>query len=289
MNFETYLRTNGNAPSSVKNHIAEIKRYEAWIAEEQLDINQINYRELLGYIQGEKSKNLKTQTINLRLNSITKYYNYLIEEGVRTENPARKLRVKGTKKTVLKDQLKAEELQQLYEQYKNREYFREEKHKPTHKRNTIILSLMINQALHTGELKRLEVSHLNFDKGEIYIPSTKRSNSRTLKLHAGQIIPMHTYVLQTREQLEITGDFLFKNNLNNNLQYILGELQGINPMIRNVGQIRASVIMNWIKHHNIREVQYYAGHKHISSTEKYRQQEVETLQKSLEKYHPLEN
>ena len=45
--------------------------------------------------------------------------------------------------------------------------------------------------------------------------------------------------------------------------------------------------MNWIKHNNIREVQYLAGHKHISSTEKYRQQEVETLQKSLEKYHPM--
>lgn len=291
MNFRAYLIKENLSKISIEKHLEEIKRYQTWVAQEQLDINQVNYRELLSYIQEGKNKNIKPQTINIKLNTITKYYNYLIEEGIRTENPARKLRVKGTKRTILADRLKAAELQGIYHQYKELpntiKPFREAKQEITHQRNLIIISLLINQGISTTTLKRLEVSHINFDKGEIYIPGSKRSNSRTLKLHANQIIPLHTYVLQTREKLGLTDDYLFSRNTINIMNHLVPELKGMNPNIRNLEQIRASVIMNWIKHHSIRKVQYMAGHKYISSTEKYRQQDVESLQKALEQYHPM--
>jgi integrase/recombinase XerD len=54
-----------------------------------------------------------------------------------------------------------------------------------------------------------------------------------------------------------------------------------------MAQIRASTITNWLKHYNLREVQYMAGHKYVSSTERYRMDTLEDLQKELEKYHPL--
>jgi integrase/recombinase XerD len=291
MNFRAYLTKENLSKISVVKHLEEFGRYQNWIKQEQLEIDQINYRELLSYIQEGKNKNIKPQTINKNLNTITKYYNYLIEEGIRIENPARKLRVKGTKRTVLADRLKAAELQGIYHQYKELpntiKPFREAKQEITHQRNLIIISLLINQGVRTTTLKKIEVSHINFDKGEIYISGTKRSNSRTLKLHANQIIPLHTYVLQTREKLNLTDDYLFSRNTINIMSHLVSELKGMNPMIRNLEQIRASVIMNWIKHHNIRKVQYMAGHKYISSTEKYRQQDVESLQKALEKYHPM--
>jgi integrase/recombinase XerD len=54
-----------------------------------------------------------------------------------------------------------------------------------------------------------------------------------------------------------------------------------------IAEIRASVITNWLQHYNLREVQYMAGHKFVSSTERYRTDNLEDLQKELEKYHPL--
>jgi len=54
-----------------------------------------------------------------------------------------------------------------------------------------------------------------------------------------------------------------------------------------MAQIRASVITNWLHHYNLREVQYMAGHRFVSSTERYRTDNLEDLQKELEKYHPL--
>ena len=59
------------------------------------------------------------------------------------------------------------------------------------------------------------------------------------------------------------------------------------PRLTNMAQIRASTITNWLKHYNLREVQYMAGHKYVSSTERYRMDTLEDLQKELEKYHPL--
>ena len=153
---------------------------------------------------------------------------------------------------------------------------------------------MIHQAVHAGELRRLETSHIDFDKGEIHIPGTRRSNSRELKLHPSQIIPLHTYVLQTRPALSLSkgqlspkGDWLFSGNMNNILNQIIKNLQKINPEIKSANQIRSSVIMQWLRQHNIRQVQYMAGHRHISSTERYRQEDIEGLQEALLKYHPI--
>lgn len=39
----------------------------------------------------------------------------------------------------------------------------------------------------------------------------------------------------------------------------------------------ASVITNWLQYYNLREVQYMAGHKYVSSTERYRTDNLEDL------------
>jgi hypothetical protein len=42
-------------------------------------------------------------------------------------------------------------------------------------------------------------------------------------------------------------------------------------------QIRASVITHCLKHYNLRQVQYMAGHKHIHSSEQYNLNKKELL------------
>ena len=64
-------------------------------------------------------------------------------------------------------------------------------------------------------------------------------------------------------------------------------LKGINHTIKNTKQIRASVISHWLKHYNIREVQYMAGHRYISSTERYLRDDLEYLQDTIESLHQV--
>jgi integrase/recombinase XerD len=51
--------------------------------------------------------------------------------------------------------------------------------------------------------------------------------------------------------------------------------------------IRATVLAEWLKTIDIRTVQYMAGHRYVSSTERYYVMNLEELKDSLNKYHPM--
>jgi site-specific recombinase XerD len=64
-------------------------------------------------------------------------------------------------------------------------------------------------------------------------------------------------------------------------------LKKINHKSINLKQIRNSVVVNWLRQHNLRKVQYLAGHRYISSTERYQQDDLESLHKTINIYHPF--
>jgi integrase/recombinase XerD len=163
------------------------------------------------------------------------------------------------------------------------------------------LGLLIYQGLTTSEINKLEVKDVKLEEGNIYIPSTAKSNSRILKLESHQIIQLQNYILSIRPVLltmtEKSTDQLFisigktgiKNPLNifSGIKKLLANLKKIDPKIKDAKQIRASVINHWLKQYNIRQVQYMIGHKYISSTERYSTNKLETLQEQIELLHPL--
>ena len=76
-------------------------------------------------------------------------------------------------------------------------------------------------------------------------------------------------------------------NIKNSLWHLFREIKKINPGVINAIKIRQSVITYWLRTMNLRQVQYMAGHKYVSSTERYQTNSLENLQSKLEKYHPL--
>jgi site-specific recombinase XerD len=66
------------------------------------------------------------------------------------------------------------------------------------------------------------------------------------------------------------------------------ELKLINYSYQNAIQIRNSVIVNWLGQYNLRKVQYLAGHKYISSTERYKQDDLESLHEMINSFHPIQ-
>ena len=64
---------------------------------------------------------------------------------------------------------------------------------------------------------------------------------------------------------------------------------GATLLIGLAGSVVGGVIANLLKSgKGLRDVQYFAGHKKISSTEKYRQTGLEELKAAILKYHPLQ-
>lgn len=270
-----------------------------WVeAEGYYEIENLVYNDLLLYVQYEQGRGMDTSTINLRLGSITKYYDYVHESReetlpkVHTGNPARSLRIRGKLQRVTKQPLRYEELEALYEGYKNlkREVpdHVKEQVEQAHDRNVVVLGLMIWQGLHSGEIDRLEVGDVRLNEGKIHVPATGRSNARELKLEARQILVLHSYLYGgLRDKLKPRSEKLFPTRAMDTVYHLLEELRGINPQISNASHIRASVFLHWLRQYNKRQVQYMAGHRYIDSTEKYVVQELDGLAKGLTRYHPF--
>jgi integrase/recombinase XerD len=81
--------------------------------------------------------------------------------------------------------------------------------------------------------------------------------------------------------------FNSEENFSNIIAGITMHLKKMNKRIKNIKQIRASVITHWLKLYNLRKVQYLCGHRYISSTEKYLVNNIEDLQDDIRKFHPL--
>jgi len=294
-NFSEYLQQKGYAQTTITRHQKNLERFEKWCYQQNISWKNANYHELLSYLRFLNDKNTSKATICNYFNGIRKYYNYLVITGKLKYNHAKDIRIRNSGKKVIRDILTPEQLDQLYQDYANRpEHFSFQlKKKMIYQRNLVILGLMVYQGLLVGELRKLEATHIDLTKGSIYVPSTKRSNSRILKLQAVQILSIHQYISETRPKLlemqNIKTEYLFfgKQKLLGIIEWLICQLKQQNPLIKNVYQIRSSVIMHWISQYNIRQVQYMAGHKYISATERYRNEDMRDLQKQLEKYHPL--
>jgi site-specific recombinase XerD len=198
--FKEYLQQRRFMQSTINGHLQNVGYFLKWIENNGLhEVENISYTDLLNYVNHEQKQNKDVSTINLRISSISKYFEFLKEEGFVNRNPARTLRIKGKAKTIIQNPLSYDELLQLYNNYKALEKIVpshiKEKTALAHQRNIIIVGLLIWQGLHSGELEKLETTHINLNEGIIYIPSTTRSNSRELNYHHNKLsLCIRTYM-----------------------------------------------------------------------------------------------
>ena len=292
--YQTYLLKLQQSPRTVvayNNHIEKLKK---WCWSKRIDIEIIQYKELLKYISTLKPSH-KPSTINGHLAAIKHYLNYLIEQGYRTENIAEGLKVRGDTKKVLQNLLDADELEDLYYSYETNTHKRTNFYfEATSKRNKVIVGLLVYQGLVSNNFNRLKVDDINLSRGTIYIASTRKNASRKIQLKPWQIMQIKEYIEEVlpiiQKHIDVYDERLFPLNTSQFsvlLFPIFKKLKSYNQKAINNSSIRASVIVNWLRQYNIREVQEMAGHRHICSTESYKQDNLENLQKVIQNFHPL--
>jgi integrase/recombinase XerD len=286
MNIETYLKSN-YSPDTSKAYKREIEIYLS----NYPTAEKANYKDLTNYIGLLRKRYSKASTIARIVSSLKVYYNYLSFCGIRNDNPTKaiKLRDKKSRDIQLQDLFTTEELEILLnrkERYTNLDY-----------RNKVLSSLLIYQALHPGEIENLLVENIDLNTGGIYIKPTFKTNSRTLQLKPNQILLFHQYITEIRIKLlnsnasnclliGIRGGAMSGEDITKHIKRSFKELYPNRKV--NAQTIRQSVITNLLKQgHDLSIVQAFAGHKTPSTTERYKQSEIETLKAAVNKYHPI--
>jgi len=300
--FGEYLKTRNYAPDTIRIDGNYTASFLAWAEQEQTEITEVTYNDLLTYIDDCTSKGDRKTLVNRKLSAIRKYYDYLKYTETATKNPASGLFVRDKRQTVPSNLLTPEELTAIYENYQVTDL-------RSH-RNKVIIGLLVYQALTREEMEKLEITHVKLITGKIEIPGGKHSNGRLLQLESIQMLDLQEYIQLTRpEILKSQGSYgtgrkpgginkekaqnqLFismhgSENMKNSFLHLTYALRRLNPKVINAQQIRQSVITIWLKTKNLRMVQYMAGHRYVSSTERYQVNNLEDLYNQLEKFHPL--
>jgi site-specific recombinase XerD len=271
--FKQYLQGRGLKLDSIKEFIATVSKFLSWKRNNK--IRKVEPENILEFVS---IGNLTPRVKNARLNHLRKYFAFQIKEGKMKTNSAIDLKIRITYRKVMK-LLHTEELDELFEKYRTRKLTKVSQQQ-THVKFLSLIGFVIYQALTSKELMRLRKSDIDLSKGTISIPATERSNARVLKLEARQIIPLSKH-------LESVNEFLFENRISDLFREVLKHLKQLHYHGITINQIRESRITLWVREYEIRYVQHLTGFKYISSLQKYKNQDIESLKEKVKKYHPF--
>jgi site-specific recombinase XerD len=291
--YRNYLQRESYSSSTIESYIKGAENFIKWCNRNHTKPDLIDYKIFLKFIKYLQRKGTTKKTVKHKIGTLKIYFKHLQSENYRIDNPIENINIKGVKRTINYNLLEADELEDLYYSFET-ENIKDSYHKLTAKRNKIIVGLLVYQGLNTSELIKLEIEDLQLYKGKIYIKSGARSNSRTLELKSWQVIEFLEYIKEIREEilerksLETNRIFIPNNaRLGNTVLAIIKKLKSYNQKVNNIHQIRASVITNWLKQYNLRQVQVLAGHRYISSTERYLTDDLESLHEIVNNFHPI--
>ncbi len=314
--FKQHLESQGKSKSTVIAYNSYALDFISYLDADNTEVENATAKEVLSYLNHLQKKGQENKTRSIRLSVIKQFFNWQIEQGKRADNPIAHLKIRGNKRQKLYPLLSKQELEEIYityeiptKQHKKSKCNWFVTYRLAKQRNKAILSLMINQGLTTPEVARITLNDLKLKEGQLFIKGSRKSNERALVLKSNQIIELMEYTFQVRplflayqnnkevENLFLSTPTAGKLKANETLQIWKGLTKEIKEQQNksltsatrfiNFKQVRTSVITHWLKEENLREVQYKAGHRYVSSTEAYLVNQTEDLQADIDEFHPF--
>ncbi len=270
---------------TVSGYLHNVECYVLWCEEEGVSVAESSHSDVMAYAGHLRSLGYSVVTINRHLHSVRKYYQWMVECGLCDENPALDVRVRGGVRRVLHDVVEYHLLEQMYREYPSTSQ--------VHLRNKCIVGMLVYQALTGGELCGLDARDVWLESGSVRIAGRRRSNSRVMALRPEQMVYLQRYVSRVRPVLiserGAESDRFYVgvgqgSSVRRSLEKLACHLRRRYDWFRSISQVRTSVLVQWVREKNLREVQYLAGHRYVSSTERYQRDGVEELKKQLAKY-----
>lgn len=285
-NFRKYQEQKGYARNTIRSNENTVTSFKTWCESERIEFGKVGYNELLNFVQYCQRQGNKINTIRMKIKSIEHYFSFL----ERADNPAILIKLQGQTRQIPHNLLDEEELKAIYDLQHTKGL--------AGKRTKVLLSLVVFQGVAPIELERIELKDVDLLEAKIYIPSTRTTNSRTLDLKPVQLLLFQDYILNIRkdilkqfnresDKLLVSMGVTQNEKLTNVITRTVIKLRQEYPKLKGVEQLRQSVISIWVQKHGLRKAQYMAGHKYVSSTERYNVDKFAELKTELDKYFTI--
>lgn len=286
--FKDYIIKKGASENTVRGRLSGVNDFKDWLRAEEIKIKKVDYDILMNYTMYCRKKGNSVHTIRLKINSLKHYFDYLIETKKQTLNPAKQVQLKGGTRKIPYGMLSNKDLQEIYAHQNTNGL--------SQKRNKVLLSLIVFQALRTAELSRIELKDVDLMNGKIYIASSRSANERVLDLKVEQLLLFQDYITKIRPEIlklsQLESEYFLVHigggrKMDNVVTAVIQGLKPYYTKFKSLQQIRQSVITEWLKIHGLRKAQYMAGHRYVSSTERYDVHQIEGLKKAIKSHYIL--
>lgn len=317
--FINYLENKDFKAGTICKHVKYVSDFFAKVKKEDLQITKPDVLKFLEYLKNEKELNNRYRSIYLV--SLNHYFSFLYQAEKIAKNPCLFLKIRGIYKKKLHKIYTIGEMDEVFDNYYqvfvrnfDDSHYRTEaqrKHSAlSRERNTLILSILINQGVTTGEILKMETGDVNLMKATIKIRGGNMLKDRVLPLKNTQIGLFINYLQNIRPQIleyhKTESNYLFlalsdmgkspkKKALKADLNltyfvfYLLAkQVKSIDRQFIKLQQFRASLITFWLKTQGLRKAQYLAGHRYIFTTEKYVNNNLDGLIEDITNLHPFD-
>jgi integrase/recombinase XerD len=278
----------GLSDNSIKSYERDIKKLMFFLEQSNSKVTPISISpETIQQFVYEAAKTVSARTQARIISGLKSFFNYLIFEDYRTDNPTELLEAPKIGRK-LPDTLSTDEINTLIEAI--------DLSKPEGERNRAILETLYGCGLRVSELINLKLSDLYFEEGFISVTG-KGSKQRLVPIATVTQKYISIYVNEIRNHLTIQkgfDDIVFLNRRGKQLTRamiftIIKQLSEKIGLKKNISPhtFRHSFATHLLEHGaDLRAIQQMLGHESITTTEVYMHVDRTHLTKVLEEFHP---
>ena len=249
---------------------------------------EIDHRDVRVYLSELNNKQYSRNTVGRKIASLRSFYQYLLKQGVLTENPFSYIHLK--KKNIKLPRFFYEnEMQAIFDSVSGNE--------PLEQRNRALLEILYGSGLRVSECANLTLDAIDWSSGVLLIHG-KGNKDRYVPFNAHAQEALTIYFEEGRQILmnkfNKEHDFVFVNRLGDQITPT-GIEYALNQVIRKSSldsQIHPHMLRHTFATHllnngaDMRTVQELLGHSNLSTTQIYAHVTKESLQKNYRQFHP---
>ncbi|MGB1021138.1 MAG: site-specific tyrosine recombinase XerD [Flavobacteriaceae bacterium] len=287
--YKSYLKIErGMANHTLENYELDVEALRAFLTKNDMDASPLSIdSETLKQFLYEEAKRKKATSQARRLSGLKSFFNYLVFESFRENNPTDLLEAPKLGRK-LPDVLTIGEIENLLNQI--------DLSHPQGHRNRAIIETLYGSGLRVSELVEMTLSNLFFKENIIRVFG-KGGKHRLVPLGAYAKKYLKIYIEEFRVHQNIdpqSEDIVFLNRNGKGLSRMM-----IFTIIKNLlpaAQIKKKVSPHSFRHSfathllengaDLRTIQTLLGHESITTTEIYTHLDTQHLKSTLEKYHP---
>ena len=94
-NYIHYIQAKGFSPASRHNMIREYIQFNTWLTNQNLIIEELQYNDIMAYIQNLQAKNIKSITLQRYINGLKNVLNYWVDTQALEHNPIQQFNLKS--------------------------------------------------------------------------------------------------------------------------------------------------------------------------------------------------